>query len=158
MIRRPPRSTRTDTLFPYTTLFRSPRMTGRAQRVRLGDVVARLGVGEDADVDAIEGARRFAPQPVQLLALALIVAEASAVAAQVGRVGLDDHRDAAAVDLQHVAVVDQLQRRRRDHHQRSSEEQTSALRSLMRYSNADLYVQPQCLVMHADSARSTTFL
>src|SRR3546814_9722584 len=28
MIRRPPRSTRTDTLFPYTTLFRSP-MPGR---------------------------------------------------------------------------------------------------------------------------------
>src|SRR3546814_1365580 len=28
MIRRPPRSTRTDTLFPYTTLFRSPRPTG----------------------------------------------------------------------------------------------------------------------------------
>src|SRR3546814_7615574 len=26
MIRRPPRSTRTDTLFPYTTLFRSPEM------------------------------------------------------------------------------------------------------------------------------------
>src|SRR3546814_12542394 len=25
MIRRPPRSTRTDTLFPYTTLFRSPQ-------------------------------------------------------------------------------------------------------------------------------------
>src|SRR3546814_18467969 len=30
MIRRPPRSTRTDTLFPYTTLFRSHRVvTGR---------------------------------------------------------------------------------------------------------------------------------
>src|SRR3546814_9004510 len=27
MIRRPPRSTRTDTLFPYTTLFRSARVT-----------------------------------------------------------------------------------------------------------------------------------
>src|SRR3546814_4894471 len=27
MIRRPPRSTRTDTLFPYTTLFRSPFYT-----------------------------------------------------------------------------------------------------------------------------------
>src|SRR3546814_14764513 len=27
MIRRPPRSTRTDTLFPYTTLFRSPRIS-----------------------------------------------------------------------------------------------------------------------------------
>src|SRR3546814_5026017 len=32
MIRRPPRSTRTDTLFPYTTLFRSPQI--RAARVR----------------------------------------------------------------------------------------------------------------------------
>src|SRR3546814_12480069 len=30
MIRRPPRSTRTDTLFPYTTLFRSIRSTGWA--------------------------------------------------------------------------------------------------------------------------------
>src|SRR3546814_12613462 len=28
MIRRPPRSTRTDTLFPYTTLFRSPLYSG----------------------------------------------------------------------------------------------------------------------------------
>src|SRR3546814_11587161 len=28
MIRRPPRSTRTDTLFPYTTLFRSPTVVG----------------------------------------------------------------------------------------------------------------------------------
>src|SRR3546814_20609152 len=28
MIRRPPRSTRTDTLFPYTTLFRSPGNAG----------------------------------------------------------------------------------------------------------------------------------
>src|SRR3546814_15936931 len=32
MIRRPPRSTRTDTLFPYTTLFRSP---GRVAQVGL---------------------------------------------------------------------------------------------------------------------------
>src|SRR3546814_12052547 len=31
-IRRPPRSTRTDTLFPYTTLFRSIHLTGAAQR------------------------------------------------------------------------------------------------------------------------------
>src|SRR3546814_1097119 len=30
MIRRPPRSTRTDTLFPYTTLFRSPPFRGSA--------------------------------------------------------------------------------------------------------------------------------
>src|SRR3546814_19400835 len=32
MIRRPPRSTRTDTLFPYTTLFRSQENKVRANR------------------------------------------------------------------------------------------------------------------------------
>src|SRR3546814_20139153 len=31
MIRRPPRSTRTDTLFPYTTLFRSAEGSGRVR-------------------------------------------------------------------------------------------------------------------------------
>src|SRR3546814_13799910 len=36
MIRRPPRSTRTDTLFPYTTLFRSLRRAGSAQRRFVG--------------------------------------------------------------------------------------------------------------------------
>src|SRR3546814_8449294 len=35
MIRRPPRSTRTDTLFPYTTLFRSPRPAGGGRRLAL---------------------------------------------------------------------------------------------------------------------------
>src|SRR3546814_7570994 len=55
MIRRPPRSTRTDTLFPYTTLFRSTipaeRMkAGREHRVPLSsrameiiDEMAKLG-------------------------------------------------------------------------------------------------------------------
>src|SRR3546814_9164029 len=38
MIRRPPRSTRTDTLFPYTTLFRSLERFGQA----LLDVLADL--------------------------------------------------------------------------------------------------------------------
>src|SRR3546814_11528809 len=35
MIRRPPRSTRTDTLFPYTTLFRSPWVT--TEKIRKPD-------------------------------------------------------------------------------------------------------------------------
>src|SRR3546814_6694673 len=39
MIRRPPRSTRTDTLFPYTTLFRSDRVESPARRA-LGQEVA----------------------------------------------------------------------------------------------------------------------
>src|SRR3546814_10161288 len=33
MIRRPPRSTRTDTLFPYSTLFRSTRIIGQSKKV-----------------------------------------------------------------------------------------------------------------------------
>src|SRR3546814_16316539 len=37
MIRRPPRSTRTDTLFPYTTLFRSSDGFGADARRRIGD-------------------------------------------------------------------------------------------------------------------------
>src|SRR3546814_9440748 len=38
MIRRPPRSTRTDTLFPYTTLFRSPLETDHELRDDAGIV------------------------------------------------------------------------------------------------------------------------
>src|SRR3546814_5909443 len=40
MIRRPPRSTRTDTLFPYTTLFRSP---GGERVERLGGLHGFMG-------------------------------------------------------------------------------------------------------------------
>src|SRR3546814_15807715 len=40
MIRRPPRSTRTDTLFPYTTLFRSRRTCAvRPRRNRKGGIL-----------------------------------------------------------------------------------------------------------------------
>src|SRR3546814_8556728 len=47
MIRRPPRSTRTDTLFPYTTLFRS----GEAAELDLHGADAEIlaGAGRDAD-------------------------------------------------------------------------------------------------------------
>src|SRR3546814_8121972 len=43
MIRRPPRSTRTDTLFPYTTLFRSGHGDGA---LAIGEVEAPLGQGK----------------------------------------------------------------------------------------------------------------
>src|SRR3546814_19225575 len=42
MIRRPPRSTRTDTLFPYTTLFRSRRNVERARQIIDNGVEQRL--------------------------------------------------------------------------------------------------------------------
>src|SRR3546814_5409893 len=38
MIRRPPRSTRTDTLFPYTTLFRSHRIGGIEKKAGTGNI------------------------------------------------------------------------------------------------------------------------
>src|SRR3546814_4982402 len=39
MIRRPPRSTRTDTLFPYTTLFRSPQ--NENEEIEIAEAEAR---------------------------------------------------------------------------------------------------------------------
>src|SRR3546814_4887410 len=62
MIRRPPRSTRTDTLFPYTTLFRSGRDPGRLRarhrREHVG-VPAGGGVrGRGRGLDAAGGADR----------------------------------------------------------------------------------------------------
>src|SRR3546814_2143961 len=55
MIRRPPRSTRTDTLFPYTTLFRSPVLwtlavghgrAGSARRQGSEEIVGLRQLGE----------------------------------------------------------------------------------------------------------------
>src|SRR3546814_9160248 len=44
MIRRPPISTRTDTLFPYTTLFRSPARADRGMPLRVAGRAAADGV------------------------------------------------------------------------------------------------------------------
>src|SRR3546814_7849277 len=43
MIRRPPRSTRTDTLFPYTTLFRSAGYIDQRTKVTKGPAVTSDG-------------------------------------------------------------------------------------------------------------------
>src|SRR3546814_2396446 len=62
MIRRPPRSTRTDTLFPYTTLFRS-------HYAALKDALAGTGVEVAAGADTlVEAARR----PVDLVMAAIV--------------------------------------------------------------------------------------
>src|SRR3546814_5915335 len=57
MIRRPPRSTRTDTLFPYTTLFRSDLDDGVVRGAR-GRLVAAAAIGEDAPEDQHEHEHR----------------------------------------------------------------------------------------------------
>src|SRR3546814_2676356 len=56
MIRRPPRSTRTDTLFPYTTLFRSVRH-------QLGGQVLQ-GAEPDGLVGVHAGEQQVRPRPV----------------------------------------------------------------------------------------------
>src|SRR3546814_7242063 len=76
MIRRPPRSTRTDTLFPYTTLFRSPlvdrivELHGLDGTIGVANLAARMGregsevalakaytiIGEALGVDWAKGA------------------------------------------------------------------------------------------------------
>src|SRR3546814_2580416 len=106
MIRQPPRSTRTHTLFPYTTLFRSP-VPGVA-------AVAVAEVDDAVVADQVAGA-----QAGQVLAAELGIplvgrADGPAVVDRVGGVG--DPGRAAAFER--------------------SEEHTSELQSLMRISYA----------------------
>src|SRR3546814_10744898 len=64
MIRRPPRSTRTDTLFPYTTLFRSRQQAveqpqlggviGFDRRMVIHMVAGQVGEGRRPDGDTVE--------------------------------------------------------------------------------------------------------
>src|SRR3546814_17163732 len=58
MIRRPPRSTRTDTLFPYTTLFRSAAQRGAAGMGHRAGHVHRGGGGRSG-ADGGDGAELF---------------------------------------------------------------------------------------------------
>src|SRR3546814_1895877 len=107
MLRRPPRSTRTDTLFPYTTLFRS----GVAANIRIVVGPAGGAVGtERPDVERL---------PVRPRCLIIIGAPP--------RIG-GQFLDIAAAPI----AFGLSQRRRRGR----SEEHTSELQSLMRISYA----------------------
>src|SRR3546814_12995233 len=57
MIRRPPRSTRTDTLFPYTTLFRSGKAGSKAAGVVIDDTAVTpryvMGLTPDRELPII---------------------------------------------------------------------------------------------------------
>src|SRR3546814_4993210 len=69
MIRRPPRSTRTDTLFPYTTLFRS----------EIERLAAGLGVGADDRMDRpgagrnVGHGRRALPQKARAVVAGVVL-------------------------------------------------------------------------------------
>src|SRR3546814_9926882 len=64
MIRRPPRSTRTDTLFPYTTLFRSVRRGEKGTVICYADrftpkAEAEQARGEDREARQVAFLKRF---------------------------------------------------------------------------------------------------
>src|SRR3546814_9337873 len=109
MIRRPPRSTRTDTLFPYTTLFRS-RLAVPAETVA---ALARLIFRE---VEADEGDR------LSSILLHHVVARSVHLGRRINSVG--------------VPVARGRWRGRVARRQIRSEEHTSELQSLMRISYA----------------------
>src|SRR3546814_19526683 len=98
MCGRPPRSTRTDTLFPYTSLFRSRVVAGvldQHERV-LGEpgLAERSAQGRgDGDV-GVDGPGRT-PQERRVAGLE---AEAERVAGDVGTVLVDDRHDAEGQD------------------------------------------------------------
>src|SRR3546814_1091234 len=110
MIRRPPRSTRTDTLFPYTTLFRS--------------------IGARIDDDAVMAAARGLDPADQLafaVRLAALRREAQGLRVPAATL-LDVGEGFASVDIG-LAAAEHVQIGR-------SEEHTSELQSLMRISYA----------------------
>src|SRR3546814_3812466 len=54
MRRRPPRSTRTDTLFPYTTLFRSLKGDVSGSVEALEDSLSQIDVGDEVTLRVID--------------------------------------------------------------------------------------------------------
>src|SRR3546814_7547032 len=75
MIRRPPRTTRTDTLFPYTTLFRSPRYLPPRLHEAVRDVALAPAVpgavdgDREAVVAVVDGACHHVVEPGIVAAL-----------------------------------------------------------------------------------------
>src|SRR3546814_4993136 len=134
MIRRPPRSTRTDTLFPYTTLFRAgPASVAlcHAQDLRR-DEHQQLGLFLGARLALEQVAQERDVAEERDLGHVVAVLELVDTADHHRLAVVDQHRgvDLAAGDGGHVAKVAQVDAAVR------SEEHTSELPSLMRISYA----------------------
>src|SRR3546814_4198751 len=90
MIRRPPRSTRTDTLFPYTTLFRSP--IAQAFEAYLNKAIGQTDAGTRNEMlvrwESAPGARQAHPREDHLLPLMVV---AGAAGDDTGRTVFVDH-------------------------------------------------------------------
>src|SRR3546814_14250867 len=108
MIRRPPRSTRTDTLFPYTTLFRSEADLVVAHVVGIARLAADALEPERARVRI--QVRDPGDVPVARGDLALALAGGEVVQVQAAPVGLLAEPD-ELVALRQVTPVARIQRR-----------------------------------------------
>src|SRR3546814_1114634 len=75
MIRRPPRSTRTDTLFPYTTLFRSLLGRNEADDILVQTLGRGLGldVGDEAVLVLIERSEEHTSELQSLMRISYAV-------------------------------------------------------------------------------------
>src|SRR3546814_2952118 len=67
MIRRPPRSTRTDTLFPYTTLFRSARHDAAPRAPRRPGARRHRRPRPVREPDGVAGGMTAAPKATQAI-------------------------------------------------------------------------------------------
>src|SRR3546814_9059252 len=135
MVRRPPRSTRTDTLFPYTTLFRSLCRLP-AQRLGLGllaGVADLAGLACDRFAGLLGLVGLFALHGRQRAAAA-VDPDQRAVQGHPGRA--DGDRTAADLEADHDARFQHQVHARLDVDLGRSEEHTSELQSLMRISYA----------------------
>src|SRR3546814_1068892 len=137
MIRRPPRYTRRSTLFPYTTLFRSPLNFHAFQRDRRPDrYLAQMSLRRDSRCRHPSPAR--GRSPIGRHARASAQQSPFRSRFRSSGAGLHNHpasrRTGAGYDRS-VALLPLLWRRYGDRHLRS-EEHTSELQSLMRSSYA----------------------
>src|SRR3546814_7646817 len=74
MIRRPPRSTRTDTLFPYTTLFRAQLVVGRVSDVAtICGALFFSGLAGGDHPDGKPEAAEDAPHPLRVTARQVVI-------------------------------------------------------------------------------------
>src|SRR3546814_7251386 len=111
MIRRPPRSTRTDTLFPYTTLFRSGQEgDGRG---RSAEQEQRDGQFRAAAIGAVDGGEDQGADRAR---------------------GKGEREDGERPERSVERV--EMRKQQLGKHQHRSEEHTSELQSLMRISSA----------------------
>src|SRR3546814_15502732 len=100
MIRRPPRSTRTDTLFPYTTLFRSARSKGRAplHMVSAWASRQRLVLGQEA-VDAKSNEITAIPLLLERLELTGALVTIDAIGTQAAIARSEERREGKSVSV-----------------------------------------------------------